>query len=725
MAYWYADSAAADDTADGRASVALSFTAASIVATGTHTWQITDANEAPFGSVVVGDHICLVSAAVGTDYGWYEVTEVTSAIRLQLLYLAGTEHPEATAAYNSTSGPKKTPGALETIYGAQASGQTFWWASGTYNLEKWYYINAKNFSFRGLPKNATRPILTNAVDTGPVIFRNLSTENAVMDFHDIEIRRGSSTSAYLVYISTASTRMEFYNCTLNNQDYAGGNNVVYVVRAAPAAGQGVILDGCLLSGLTKTITAISLDGCDTFIASNCTVDSALKSDSSGYFIYLSGATGQNGKVVVEDCGSADSRLRSANASSQFLGVAVSVLRTPVSIRRNYISYANLLYRVQGSNDFKTNPNILLDGNDFERAAASTYPGIQLGFDRPYSASWGLYSNYKHGRCIVTNNTFREVAGTSALHMLAIAFGVEGALIGWNKVYCNIGSGAAEYGIVLKGNGCLVVGNKCYGTRTIYVDGGKNNLVVGNSAVGTVGYACRVGNQDTDAGGTGTVTGDCTAGLATIVLGGESLANDLLDGYELYFQDGPAAGETRTITGWVLATKTATVDAVWAAGKVPLNTNTYYVQMKATGNVVTENVLQAEAGADCIQVVDFPSAVIPVTEQTAVVDRNLYYPESGADLALIGASTLDDSKDEGDLRDLWQTASGDWEYRLAHENDQNSQVGNPLFKNVTGDPDTDDWTLLPASPASDMGGDGQAIGAGGAMGGGGGGGFVRI
>lgn len=84
---------------------------------------------------------------------------------------------------------------------------------------------------------------------------------------------------------------------------------------------------------------------------------------------------------------------------------------------------------------------------------------------------------------------------------------------------------------------------------------------------------------------------------------------------------------------------------------------------------------------------------------AFVDYNLYYASgTGAKLANLDGTTYDaDASGLAALQAKWLTVaySGNTAGRL---NDANSVTGDPLFRNVTGDIDNDDWAIKWASPA---------------------------
>lgn len=92
----------------------------------------------------------------------------------------------------------------------------------------------------------------------------------------------------------------------------------------------------------------------------------------------------------------------------------------------------------------------------------------------------------------------------------------------------------------------------------------------------------------------------SATSTTLVLAStETVADSVLVGNTLYIVSGTGAGQTRTITGWVLSTKTATVSRAWAV--TPDNTSVYRVTAGQTPALDSDLSVLVQSGTSANQI----------------------------------------------------------------------------------------------------------------------------
>lgn len=706
MSYWYADSSAADDSADGRASVLCSQSAGNLAvgAAVVFSGAVADLPS------VVGDHICLHTNG-NTDFGWYEVLGVggtAPAKTLLLEHLAGTEH--VTGDYDCDSGPKQTWGAiggLNEVGGVWAAGDTAWLKAGTYELDRLYETTAADWGTRTIRRLGTGAVvLTNASRTSALVQIHANVTGGTLIVHDCTFAMGAVTSGYPIYNNCRVFSMEFHGCTFDAEAKSSANFIWYDNQTANT--RSLTLRDCLFSRMGSVSIAIKLDDFHSLIAMGCSSDAAMTA-ASGCFVYIIDSSNY---IELRNNGTADQRIRLTGATSLFLRTASGSEHGPIILWDNAVECAELCAYTYGPTNPNRRPQWSIKSNNFYQTQAASYTGIYMGQDRPTSSD-GLVESKSQpiGPLEVIGNTcFQHASATNAIHLLQVGYGCPGAVVADNLVYTFKVSGASlTFGMVIKGDYISLLRNKCYGSKGIYVLGCKNTLARWNTSVSLLSYAIGLNDQKPDPLETnGAGTAEDGGSTTTLITTGEAYVDNRFNGYDLVVTH-LATGlvEAREIVDWDNATQTFTVSPAFA--ETCAENDTYVVRKLAIGCKVLDNILVARtSGTYCMSLLtDLNALTIP----TITCERNLYYAEhASAHEALMGGASKDTL---AAMQAYWATITNE----MASVNDTDSAAADPLLKGVAGDPDTDDWQIRRTSPAAGMAVDGGAIGAGGAESGG--------
>lgn len=760
-AYWYADDDAAAG-ADGRASVLTTQSGGNFVA-GLSTVYSGTAADLP---VVVGDHICLHTNG-DTDYGWYEVLGVggtAPAISLLLDHLAGTEH--ATGTYDCDSGPFNTwadIGGAAGEGGAWGDDDTAWLAAGTYNLERLQYKYSGDYGDRVIRRFGTGTVrLQNGSSTSILIYSSHADATGSLSVYDCTVARGTSTYQQPIYMQSMGVSFHFYDCIFDNESYASGA-WIYAIGTTGTATRSLTCDGCAFTNMSNVTNIMSLQDMDQVLVTDCTEDDAQTTQTSEYDLFLSLAGHCNYAEVARN-GTAETPITLTGYKSIFCKPTDAKNYGAIVVEDNCVTAGNLLYLARGSLVPEKRAKVAVRRNTFVRAPqvgagyTDPYAGLFIGMDRPHD---GTYSSddYPLGQVeIVGNSLYEHADATQGAHMLEVGFGCSGALIADNEVTVHTTESGASYGMVIKGDYANILGNKCYGTRPLYVIGGKNCIVRNNSVVGTATYALSVNDQPPNDYVDGVATG---GSASTVVDTADDSADDAYNGrYLMLYHPDTGLYEGQVVTDWTRTTHTFAFGGSWAdaaeAG------DCYVLWHRASADGTTAVLADVNnAGADSIYegydltvilsptltesrpilvwsgtnhvfgvapdfseatatgdpylvrrlatgtraynniLVGAASGVVGLNVEHAVRPKTLqslsmdYNLFYNANAGAKAASLLyTDYSSLAALQSLW---SGSYSSYLAGTNDSHSLSGNPLFYNVTGG-SNDDWRPLPNSPA---------------------------